>query len=142
VWQAISTTNAAGFSNELINYNSIDNNPLDQQYYRLLQVDVDGTEKLYDPIVVNCTDNSSSYFITYPNPSNGTFNVVLKDKEIEGASKLIIIDNNAKELYQISIEILDGLNLFVIDKPLTPGMYFVQIVKDNKQTKTIKHIIK
>ncbi len=66
----------------------------------------------------------------------------MKDKEIEGASKLIIRDNNAKELCQISIEVLEGLNLFVIDKPLTPGMYFVEIEKDNKIFKTIKHIIK
>jgi hypothetical protein len=115
---------------------------LSQQYYRLRQLDIDGTEKLYDPIVVNCTDNSNSYFVTYPNPSNETFNVVLKDKEIEGASKLIIRDNNAKELYQISIEVLEGLNLFVINKPLTPGMYFVEIEKNNKHFKTIKHIIK
>jgi len=105
-------------------------------------VDVDGTEKLYDPIVVNCNDNSSSYFVTYPNPSNETFNVVLKDKGLEGASKLIIRDNNAKELYQISIEVKEGLNLFVVDKSLTPGLYFIEVVSADQERQTTKHVVK
>jgi hypothetical protein len=141
-WSELTVVNAAGSSNEIITYTYEDNTVLSQQYYRLRQVDVDGAEKLYDPIVVNCTDNSSSYFTSYPNPSNEIFNVVLKDKEIEGGSKLIIRDNNAKELYQISIKVLEGLNLFVIDKPLTPGLYFIEIINSEDELITIKHVVK
>jgi hypothetical protein len=141
-WEKLAQIPAAGNSNILLSYSYFDTNPLIQQYYRLHQFDIDGKDELFAPIAISCTENSSSYFVTYPNPSNETFNVVLKDKELEGASKLIIRDNNAKELYQISIEVKEGLNLFVVDKSLTPGLYFIEVVSADQERQTTKHVVK
>jgi hypothetical protein len=142
VWQAISTTTAAGFSNELINYTSIDNNPLDQQYYRLLQEDIDGTEKLYDPILVKCNQNNASFIESYPNPSAEAFNLIVKDKKMIGNCSVVLRDNNGKIVHDLSIEVLDGLNLFVVNKSLNPGLYFIEVLHETGYLITKKHVVK
>jgi hypothetical protein len=142
MWQAISTMNAAGFSNELLNYSYIDNNPLDQQYYRLLQVDIDGQEKLYDPILVKCSQNNASYIESYPNPSAETFNLIVKDSKMIGNCSVILRDNNGKIVHDFSIQVLDGLNLFVVNKTLNPGLYFIEVLNQNGHLITKKHVVK
>ena len=142
MWQAISTMNAAGFSNELLNYSFIDNNPLDQQYYRLLQVDIDGQEKLYDPILVKCNQNNASYIESYPNPSTETFNLIVKDSKMIGNCSVILRDNNGKIVHDFSIQVLDGLNLFVVNKTLNPGLYFIEVLHQNGHLITKKHVVK
>ena len=140
-WEKIAQIAAAGYSNEMLSYAYIDPNPFNQQYYRLHQFDIDGKDELFAPIAVNCTENSSSYFVSYPNPSSGTFNVVIRDEDIEGACKLIIRDNNGKQVYFESIEVKDGINMFVINKPLVSGIYLLELVNSHGQKIIRKHVV-
>jgi hypothetical protein len=68
--------------------------------------------------------------------------VVIQDKDFLGYCNLIIRDNNGKQVYLESIEVKDGLNLFVINKTIASGIYLIEFVNGNQDSKLIKHIVK
>jgi len=141
-WEKLAQIPAAGNSNDLLSYSYFDTNPLSQQYYRLHQFDIDGKDELFSPIAISCTENSGSYFTSYPNPSHEAFNVIIQDKDFLGFCNLIIRDNNGKQIHFESIEVKDGLNLFVINKTIASGIYFIEFVNRNQDSKLIKHSIR
>jgi hypothetical protein len=142
-WRVLSTIPSAGTSNELLTYQTADNNGTNgSNYYRLRQVDIDGKEKLYDPINVSCAETTAGYFTSYPNPSGNEFQVVVNNKEILGACTLNIVDAQGKVIDQRKIEVKDGINMFVISEKLNPGIYFLNITNGTKTTQVIKHAVK
>jgi hypothetical protein len=142
-WRVMATIASAGTSNELLTYQAIDNSGTNgSNYYRLRQVDIDGKEKLYDPINVSCVETTAGYFTSYPNPSGNEFQVVVNNKEILGACTLNIVDAQGKVIDQRSIEVKDGINMFVISETLNPGIYFLNITNGTKTTQVIKHAVK
>jgi hypothetical protein len=142
-WRVLATIPSAGTSNELLTYQTVDNNGTSgSNYYRLRQVDIDGKEKLYDPINVSCVETTVGYFTSYPNPSGNEFQVIVNNKEILGACTLNIVDAQGKVIDQRKIEVKDGINMFVISETLTPGIYFLNITNGTKTTQVIKHAVK
>jgi hypothetical protein len=142
-WRVLATIPSAGTSNELLTYQTVDNNGTNgANYYRLRQVDIDGKEKLYDPINVSCVETTAGYFTSYPNPSGNEFQVVVNNKEILGACTLNIVDVHGKVIDQRSIDMKDGINMFVINQTLNPGIYFLNITNGIKSTQVIKHAVK
>jgi hypothetical protein len=142
-WRVLATIPSAGTSNELLTYQALDNNGTNgANYYRLRQVDIDGKEKLYDPINVSCVETTAGYFTSYPNPSGNEFQVVVNNKEILGACTLNIVDVHGKVIDQRSIDMKDGINMFVINETLNPGIYFLNITNGIKSTQVIKHAVK
>jgi hypothetical protein len=142
-WQVLTTLPSAGTSNELITYQSTDQNGTGgNNYFRLRQVDFDGKDKLYDPINVSCSEVTTDYFSSYPNPSGTSFHVIVNNKEILGACILNILDAQGKVIETRSIEAKDGINMFVINQELTPGIYFLNITNGSKTTPVLRHAIK
>jgi hypothetical protein len=142
-WRVLATIPSAGTSNELLTYQTVDNNGTSgSNYYRLRQVDIDGKEKLYDPINVSCAETTAGYFTSYPNPSGSEFQVIVNNKEILGACTLNIVDVHGKVIDQRKIEVKDGINMFVISEKLNPGIYFLNITNGTKTTQVIKHAVK
>ncbi|MCF8407911.1 MAG: T9SS type A sorting domain-containing protein [Crocinitomicaceae bacterium] len=142
-WRVLATIPSAGISNELLTYQTVDNNGTNgSNYYRLRQVDIDGKEKLYDPINVSCAETTVGYFTSYPNPSGNEFQVIVNNIEILGACTLNIVDAQGKVIDQRSIEVKDGINMFVISETLNPGFYFLNITNGTKTTQVIKHAVK
>ena len=131
-WDVVYTKDAAGQSTELIEYtyNDVHANGGDN-YYRLTQVDIDGTSKTYDVINVSCSQTTSGYFSyslilvlvhfrlsvdidgtsktydvinascsqttsgyfsIFPNPSSGSFQVILNNAEIIGDARMNVVD--------------------------------------------------
>ena len=142
-WRVLATIPSAGTSNELLTYQAMDNSGTNgSNYYRLRQVDNDGKEKLYDPINVSCVESTAGYFTSYPNPSGNEFQVVVNNKEILGACTLNIVDVHGKVIDQRSIDMKEGINMFVITEMLKPGIYFLNITNGTKSTQVIKHAVK
>jgi hypothetical protein len=142
-WQVLSTIPSAGTSNELITYQSTDPNGTEgNNYFRLRQVDNDGNEKLYDPINISCSEVISGYFSSFPNPSGSAFQVILNNKELVGVCRLNIVDASGRVIEQREIEVKDGINMFVINEQLTPGIYFLNIINGTKSTPVIRHAIR
>ena len=104
-WQVIQTIPAAGNSNELITYQAVDHAHSEIQYYRLNQVDIDGTNKYYDPISLNCDDSDKEVIQTYPNPSHEGFSVLINNTKNTGEGKISIVDATGAIISEKSITI-------------------------------------
>jgi len=143
-WQVLTTVNAAGNSTQLLNYEAIDANAMEgNNYYRLTQVDIDGTTKTYDVINVSCSGAVKGYFSAYPNPSTGSFQVILNDKNLVGSGILSVKDTKGSELLNRTIEVKPGINMFsVTDLNLAPGVYYIQIVNGERATEVLKEVIR
>jgi hypothetical protein len=142
-WTVLSTIAAAGTSNEIISYQAVDQSATaGNNYFRLRQVDIDGTEKLYDPINVSCSDNAAQLFTTYPNPSNNTFQVIINNKDLVGECVLNMVDAQGKVIERRAIEVKPGINMFVMNQNLKPGMYFLNVSNGSNSTPVIRHSIK
>ncbi len=137
-WQLLSTIASAGTSNELISYQTADHNAIDgNNYFRLRQVDNDGKEKLYDPINVSCPEVTTGYFSSFTNPSGSAFQVIVNNKDLIGVCTLNMVDATGKVIEQREIEVKDGINMFVVNQELTPGIYFLNI-SNGKESSNIK----
>jgi D-arabinose 1-dehydrogenase-like Zn-dependent alcohol dehydrogenase len=140
----LTTVTAAGNSTQLLNYETVDAHAMEgNNYYRLTQVDIDGTRKAYDAINVSCSGSAKGYFSVYPNPSTGAFQVILNDKKLIGSSVLTVRDTKGAELLNRSIEVKPGINMFnVSDLNLAPGVYYLQIVNGERTTEVLKEVIR
>jgi chondroitin AC lyase len=142
-WTVLSTIEAAGTSNEIISYQAVDHSATDgNNYFRLRQVDIDGTENLYDPINVSCEAISVGYFSSYPNPSGNAFQIIVNNEDLEGECVLNMVDAQGKVIERRAIEVKPGINMFVMNQNLNPGMYFLNVSNGSKSTPVIRHSIK
>jgi hypothetical protein len=141
IWNTVNTQVAAGNSNSLLSYNFIHSNVgSDSYYYRLNQIDFNGESKTYDPILVYCA-SSSSVLMTYPNPSNIGFNLIVKDDNLVGTTTITITDSKGSLVSKRSVEILDGTNMIRIEEPLAAGMYYLQLQNGTNSSIILKHVI-
>ena len=143
-WQLLTSMDAAGNSTQLLNYETTDENAMEgNNYYRLSQVDYDGTTKEYNVINVSCIGGSRESFIVYPNPSSSAFQVVLEDKHLVGNATLMVKDTKCAMLLNRSIEVKPGINLFNVgDMNLAPGVYYIQVVNGERATEVLKEVIR
>jgi hypothetical protein len=142
-WDKIGEVSAAGTSNSLLNYGYFDRNAISGiNYYRLIQVDFDGTEKEYAPIMANCASDASKTWMSYPNPSDAGFQVVCDYPELVGDATLTILDASGKLVGLQAITLNEGINLFVVNQELTPGIYFLNISNGAKSTPVLRHAVR
>ena len=143
-WQVLTTINAAGNSTQLLNYEAIDANAMEvNNYYRLIQVDIDGTKEILNVTNIRCDRRMNSYFTAYPNPSTGSFQVILNDKNLVGSGILSVKDTKGAELLNRTIEVKPGINMFsVTDLNLAPGVYYIQIVNGERASEVLKEVIR
>lgn len=142
-WSNLTTLNSANNSTQELTYQTMDKNGIDgNNYYKLIQYDIDGQSKEYGPINVICNGNSNGYFSTFPNPSSGSFQVVVNDKNMIGSGILVIKDTKGSDVLSMDIEIVSGINLFnILKNDLTEGVYYVSILSNGLSTKIIKQVI-
>ena len=144
LWEVVATLEAAGNSNTLIEYSYQDLNPnAGTTYYRIAQVDQDGTKETFDPISVACDEDIDGTFIsTYPNPGSGDFIVELTNSKLEGDGILQISDAKGSIILENIIQLHKGKNsVFISNHQLKSGFYYV-IVKDQyNESFTCKHVV-
>jgi hypothetical protein len=141
IWRVIGTVLAAGNSTQDINYSFIDDEKSNgQNYYRLNQVDIDGKNEYFGPIQTNCVEKIQ--FTTFPNPSDASFQVILSSKELVGMCSLVISDATGKVIEQRTIDVKEGINLFVFNQEFTPGIYFLNVTNGTKSTPILRHTVK
>ena len=142
-WDVVYTKDAAGQSTELIEYtyNDVHANGGDN-YYRLTQVDIDGTSKTYDVINVSCSQTTSGYFSIFPNPSSGSFQVILNNAEIIGDARMNVVDTKGNMVLSKSLDVKSGINMYVVNEVLAPGIYYVSVQNGDKVTVVLKHSVK
>ena len=141
-WDIIDSQNAAEFSNETIEYYYFHNNVSSgNNYYRLNQIDTDGTMQTFNILNVNCENNASSYFTIYPNPSNGNIHLVLNDQQIIGEASIRVLDAKGNIVLKKPIEVKNGINMYMLDEKISSGIYYINIMNGATTTKIVKHSI-
>jgi len=140
-WESVAKLNAAINSTTELNYNWIDFET-GNNYYKLLQFDLDGQSKEWGPIFTNCQKTTSGYFSIFPNPSDGQFSVMINDKSLLGDSKIVVRDSKGSEVCNRDVKVIPGINLFNIEEKLAPGVYFINMQADGKTTEVLKELIR
>ena len=106
-------------------------------------MDKDGQSKEYGPINVICNVNTKGYFSVFPNPTSGSFQVIVNDVNLMGNSKLIIKDTKGSEILTKELDIKYGINaIFVDDLKNSSGIYYIYLVNEKMTSIVIKIIIK
>jgi len=134
-FEDVATVNGNGNSSTLINYNWIDDNPINgTAYYRLKQIDFNGEYEYHGIIPVSCEQGGN--ISVYPNPFENNFTVQLSENTT----------------YPITIEVLDYLgrkvhvqkvetSITVFDmKELPASTYIVKVF--NETTQIVERIVK
>ena len=142
-WDVVYTKDAAGQSTELTEYtyNDVHANGGDN-YYRLTQVDIDGTSKTYDVINVSCSQTTSGYFSIFPNPSSGSFQVILNNAEIIGDARMNVVDTKGNIVLSKPLDVKSGINMYIVNEDFAPGIYYVSVENGDKVTVVLKHSVK
>jgi hypothetical protein len=125
-FEDINQVDGNGNSNIIVNYSSYDLNvPKAVLYYRLKQIDFDGTITYSDIRVIR--SNSDNKLVIYPNPSNGNFNI-----ETSKAITVILRSISGQEIdrYQFSENTNNRINISNNAK----GVYILTIISENEIT--------
>lgn len=134
-WSQVSTHAAAGNSNYNINYKTVDHHAFGgTSYYRLVQVDNDGVEKVFGPISVSCGELENS-MIVFPNPTNGAFTVQISSISDISNADIMVLDLTGKVVATHNLTIHEGNNQVMFDHmDLKKGTYIVNVVSESEFT--------
>ncbi len=132
-WNSITTIAAAGNSTAEIKYSYVDLSPLKaKNYYRIRQVDENGTAKTTDIRTISFTDFKTISF--FPNP---TVDRITLQSGTTAIISYRIIDGEGRTLIQSNV---NQLSTSIDISKLKPGIYTLQVVT-NEGT-TIEKLIK
>ncbi len=134
-WNIIDTIYGSGTSAEEINYQyEVDkqNTYQDLNYYRLKQVDYDGTYSYSEIEIASCDEAGEGIEIIslYPNPSNGVVNILIHSTE-GGVLSLKIYDSIGRLIIDDAININRGTNLVDNFIEEGSGRYFISASINN-----------
>ena len=116
-FEIIDIVNGNGNSNIIINYSTYDYNIEDAVvYYRLKQVDYDGTTDYSNVVAIR--NNPEIIVEIYPNPSNGIMNISVKE-----AIEISIFSALGKEIYHNQFEANSVNQIDISDNP--KGVYII-----------------
>lgn len=116
-------------------YDAVDTDPAAVNYYRLKQVDRDGSFQYSDIVVVKLTGKFS--FAAYPNPARTQLTVEYTDAYRNGTVRLLNADGK-----QVLRRQLTGFNKMQLDVTgLSAGVYVVEITGTNGKRQQQKIVI-
>jgi len=131
-FEEITRVDGHGTTNEVISYEYIDHEPYGgNSYYRLTQVDFDGTSKTYKPIKVYVSLNGNLLSSLDPMPSNGDYiNLYISgfDKSLTTNLKIVSVKGEVMHLEEIYLDKDIGFEKKIdFQKKLSPGMYILSV---------------
>ncbi|WP_159469297.1 CotH kinase family protein [Dyadobacter sp. 3J3] len=133
LFSKIGMVEGRGESDNEVKYQFADSNPIvGLNYYRLNQIDLDGSEELTRTIGVNFEIPSTSPYL-YPNPATNEINL----KDLTPGSLITIMDGNGRVLIKTTA---NDPELNVSVKNLSNQVYYLTI-DDKKKVKSFTFII-
>ena len=141
-WETIGTQHAAGTTNTPQNYELTDASfPGGTIYYRLRQVDQDGTVELYGPISATCEAAGYSLSV-YPNPATNSFTVQVYTESTVSGGQLGVYDFTGKAILQQSVELQNGVHTFHFnDAGLARGTYLIRLADSEGRFTPVRLVI-
>jgi len=138
----ISTVKGAGNSNSILNYSTIDKNPIyGASYYRLKQTDYNGNSVTFNTIIVNYS-GETSLFSVFPNPNSGD-NINLSYMATNSGDNFVVAisDITGRKVFNKTvIAENEGVNTFSLNPEINlgKGIYFLTCINNtNKYTEKL-----
>lgn len=140
-FKPVAKIQAAGYSSQNIEYTYTLKGLNNKVYYRLQQVDFDGTSETFQIIYADCNKMSNFEITAYPNPFDGKILYLNSTSTLKNAV-INIYDALGRLVYQTNYnEIYSHIEL-KIDTQLEPGAYYLEISSKNEFSKPISLIVK
>jgi hypothetical protein len=134
---------AAGFSNSEINYVINDNRIAGLNYYRLSQKDMDGKTTIYEPIYLDCQDDSPFKLLVWPNPEESGFHLYVNDAALIGKCLVSIRNMQGEVAFEQNIFCENGVTIFNFQSIKIPsGVYFIQVSNEHYFSEVIKLLVR
>lgn len=143
IWNEITQIGSAGFSNELLQYSCNDYPHSAMNYYRLSQIDFDGTTEVFDNdiIAVDCNSLTNDLFYTAPCPSNGGLFQLFYTMDAQQDMVFKIVSSQGRLVKSAFVQSQIGMNVWTFKEALAPGVYYISCYRGENLINTIKHII-
>lgn len=141
-WLLLGKVDAGGNSSQALSYQFIDQRINSTNlYYRLVQVDLDGSETSYPPVQVSCEENQNSAEV-FPNPSKGSFHLAIQSASNFGKRTIAISDLTGKIVHSLVINLESGAYLIPFEGlKLSQGVYILQIRGLEDQFKPVRIVV-
>lgn len=140
---SVGAVQAMGNTLNTTNYTFTNNNvPNVTLYYKLEQVDADGSKYYSTTIVIKPLEGTTADFVLFPNPVvNKQLAISLKNS-VSGVYSLSVKDVLGKVLHQQKV-LAASNTTFTINLPnqVTNGMYMVELLDANGTQKLVKQIL-
>ena len=145
-YEAVDNIDGSGNTSHTVQYNYVDESPVNGvNYYRLSQIDFDGSQKTFEPISVKLGDDAStlSFVNLYPNPFNGDFILTYHSNE-KATTLLEILSSEGKRVYSETLKSSTGVNVYDFNSKiqLPQGIYFVTLSQGKTRTEAIRIVKK
>lgn len=138
-WSDLSTLNAAGNSSAANFYSTLDENNRGTNYYRLIQVDFDGTTKIYNQVVSKCKTEGSGFSL-FPNPAKTMVTLEFLQKLENEDSYVDFYDVNGKLVKRVNLQLENGNIEYVDVQDLMPGYYIVRLFDGKNENQPIRFV--
>ncbi len=130
-WLPLDSVNGAGNSNAVLSYHYPDKNPYSgTSYYRLKQVDFNGTTEYSHIEVVNF--EGLEIISLFPNPSNGEVSITVKSSAT-GTLELKAYDSLGKLVSNEVFQVNEGVSNINTQINAADGKYFISAMMSNGQ---------
>lgn len=141
-WTFVSKVYGNGTSYITNRYSFVDNtNTNELLYYKLNQFDKNGSSTAFSPIDISCKDNEKNQMILYPNPSSTELNILLSVNTASPNSILKVLNNIGQVVIETKIDLVKGLNNFVLPIEINSGSYSIFLSSENISLPSQKLII-
>jgi hypothetical protein len=126
----ISTITGAGNSNSTINYALNDNNTNELVYYRLKQVDFDGSFTFSEIETLNCRAEENVVWNAYFSENEL---IIDYESEKQNQINIILYGTNGQLIFNSSLMPVNGKNKMTLNQLLLPkGIYLMSLSSSNK----------
>lgn len=141
-WANIGTVTGAGNSNQVLNYEFTDNEPLQElSYYRLMQTDYNGAFEVFDMAAVQCTMFEKAPVIS-PVPASDFVTIDFEMQQvITDPVKVNIYTSGGQLVYTRDFYGSNGNNYQIDVTGLNNGIYFMHVIIADKYLFTKKFIV-
>jgi hypothetical protein len=133
-WFELAKIDGAGFSNSYLEYSLIDNDLFSgDNYYRLTQVDYDGTWETFKIIQVNCDEHKvgEAKVLVFPNPFHSEINIFM-DNINDEVLYFEIYDELGKLIHKEKFDSNTKISSYSIRvNDLVPAIYYLRVVTSN-----------
>lgn len=130
-WELVVKIFGSGTSGVVNKYVHVDYTIIsDLMYYRLTQVDKNGSSEVFKAIDVKCK-NVKDQMVLYPNPSSTELNVLLDVTTSSNNNYIKILNNVGQIISETKVDLTKGVNTFILPVDILPGTYNIMFSSDN-----------